>query len=390
VEKNILMITGEPSGDMRGGELLKELKSILPNFDFWGIGGDHMKAEGAELTEHVRNLSIVGVTEALKSLGKVREQYLNITRHIDKRKPSLAILIDYPGFNLKVAKYLTSQNIPVIYYVIPQIWAWGGWRINAIKKYIDKALVLFDFERELLEQHNINVEFTGHPLIEGFPPPPSLFSKDEFILSLLPGSRKSEVENLLPIMLDAAEIINTSLFPNTIPPGFPENAICNKKLKIMIAQNSNVSSDIYDLLIEKHKELDLHLVLNDTIRTLENCSFSLVASGTATLEVAVMEKPMVITYKAPLLNSLPYKLIVKTPFIGLVNVISGKEICPELLQKNATAEKLAEKTIEIINSPEKLKTMKKALKKVRESLGEKGASRRAANVINHFIQEKNL
>lgn len=375
MNSNILIIAGEPSGDMRAGELLKELKSLLPGVSFWGIGGDCMKRKGVDLIEHVSNLSIVGVWEAIRNLGKIRRQYKNLTDSIQKRKPAMAILVDYPGFNLKIAGFLHRMNIPVIYYIIPQVWAWGEGRIRSIKERVDKALVLFRFEEKLLNESGINCKFVGHPVVDTAPL--SIADRDEeedLIIALLPGSRESEILNIFPVMLDAAENVRKKL----------------KNVSFVVAENSNVDKALYDSAISGHKDLNILRVTDNTWDCLNKCDFAVVTSGTATLETAIMEKPMVIVYRAAALTIMLARCFVKIPLVGLANIVAGREVVPELIQEDATPERLTQEVLEITGDSSRMARIKNELRKIKILLGEKGAAKRAAKEIHDFIKAKGL
>ena len=374
MKNNVLIITGEPSGDMHGGELLAKLKNLLPEVSFWGIGGDRMEAEGAELIEHVRNLSIIGVWEIFKKLPTIHKQYKNIVRNVQERQPALAILIDYPGFNLKVAKFLQSQHIPVIYYIIPQVWAWGPWRIKALKRYVSKALVLFKFEETLLAQSGIDCQFVGHPLIDKAPSLKMRDKKDQFTIALLPGSRDSEALNIFPAMLDAAEKIRLN----------------RPDIGFILAESSNVDESIYNVELANHKNLTISRQKDNTFGVLNNSDFAIITSGTATLEATLLKKPMIITYRTAFLTVLLARAFLQVSWVGLANIIANKEIIPELLQENATNEKIASKTLEIINDDSCMQEMKEELGKVSQTLGGKGASRRAAEAVKQYLEEKTI
>ncbi len=369
---NILIITGEPSGDMRGGELLKELKKLAPETSFWGIGGDHMEDEGMELIENVRDLSIIGVWEIFSKLPKIHAQYRNVIQNTLKRKPALAILIDYPGFNLKLAKFLHSQNIPVIYYIIPQVWAWGSWRIKTLKRYVTKALVLFKFEKDLLTQEGVPAEFVGHPLIDKAPALLPRNKEDAFTIALLPGSRNSEIRGIFPLMLDAAEKLHKE----------------RPDIGFILAENSNVDEALYDAALAAHKSLNVLRRKDDTFGVLNKCDFALIASGTATLEATLLEKPMVITYRAAFMTELLAHIFAHISFLGLANIIAGREIVPELIKQNATSQKLLHETLKIISDESRMQNMRSELRKVRQSLGEKGASMKAALEVRKILEEK--
>ncbi|MBD3296265.1 MAG: lipid-A-disaccharide synthase [Candidatus Omnitrophica bacterium] len=372
-KKNILIIAGEHSGDQRAGEMVKELRSLMPDLDLWGIGGDLMRDNGVELIEHVRNLSLVGIWDVIKNIFTIKEQFAKVMEEVDRRQPSMAILVDYPGFNLRIAERLHKKGIPVVYYIIPQIWAWGMNRVRRLQSYVDKALVLFPFEKTLLEEHSVDAEFTGHPILDRVPSGGDTEAPvgDEPVCALLPGSRNAEVSRLLPAMLDAAAIIRQR-FPSS---------------RFVLGECSSVAPALYEKPLSEHPELDIRKMKDDTVAALLPCNMAIVASGTATLETAIMEKPLVIVYKAPLLMSLPYRLIAKSPFLGLVNIIAGKEVAPELLQKEATPEKMAEALLSVAMDPAERSGMIANLKKVREALGEKGAAKKAARAVERFLSE---
>ncbi len=373
MKKNILIITGEPSGDMRAGELIRELKEFLPDISFWGIGGDRMRAQNVELIEHIQHFSLVGAWEVVKNLSRIRRHYKNLIRNIRKRKPDLAILIDYPGFNLRVARFLHSEKIPVIYYIIPQVWAWGRHRLKSLKRFVDKALVLFKFEEHFLKQAGIDCEFVGHPLLDNITSSGGPAARSgAFTIALLPGSRKNEILGIFPVMLEAAEKIHGQ----------------RKDVQFVVAENSNVDKSLYDSALAGHGGLTVSRFTNDTFTCLDRCDFAMVTSGTATLETAIMEKPMVIVYRAAFLTYVLFRLFMRIPFIGLANIIAGEEVAPELLQGNCTSEKLYRKVLEITGDDSRMRSMKSKLREVKRSLGERGASRKAAETISRFIEEK--
>ncbi len=327
-----------------------------------------MAREKVELTEHIRNLSMVGAAEIISKLPTIHRQYKDITRNVMSRKPDLAILIDYPGFNLKVAGYLRRKSIPVIYYIIPQVWAWGAWRIKKIKKYVSKALVLFPFEEKLLRDQGMDCDFVGHPITDSFGRPPSREKKERTTIALLPGSRRHEINFMLPVMLESAEIIKKEL----------------GEVDFLLAESGNIEKELYDSYLDRHGEVAVTRLRNDTSRVLAECDIAMITSGTATLEAAMMEKPMVIVYKASGITYMFYLLLSRVPFLGLANIIAGKEIVPELLQKEMKADNLASKVIEIAQDPAKTREITEELRKVRLALGGKGAARRAAEAVKRF------
>lgn len=376
IQKNILVVSGEPSGDIRAGELISQMKPLLPDAKFWGIGGDSLEAEGVELVEHIRNLSVVGAVEVVKKLPQIKRQYTDLIENIKTRKPDFAILIDYPGFNLKVAKYLHKKGIPVIYYIIPQVWAWGPGRIKKLKAYVDKAIVLFHFEEDLLRKHGIDCQFVGHPLIDDLEERKKAFSgasrAEQFTIALLPGSRKHEITHMLPTMLEAAERIKSDI----------------GAVRFVVAENSNIDKALYNTYLAKHPDLNISSVEDNVAEALSGSDFAIVTSGTATLETAVMEKPMVIVYKASFVTYILYHLVAKIPFLGLANIIAGEEVVPELLQNNFTPDNLSKTVLDIIKNPSRMGKMVEKLSSIKHSLGERGAARRAAEEIYSFIDKE--
>ncbi|MFA6636525.1 MAG: lipid-A-disaccharide synthase [Candidatus Omnitrophota bacterium] len=366
---NIMIIAGEPSGDARGAELIHALKPLAGDVSFWGFGGDLMSQEGVEIVRHVRELSMVGAVEIIHKLPDIWRHYRQIVTLVKKRKPIMAVLIDYPGFNMKVAGYLKSASVPVVYYIIPQVWAWGKWRIKKIKRFVRKALVLFPFEETLLRENGIDCDFVGHPLSDSFagkvPAADIAENGTGLNIALLPGSRRHEINNMLPVMLGAAEIIRKT----------------SPSARFLLAESPNIDKKIYDSFLSSHKDLAVERFRGNTAGTLSACSFAVITSGTATLEGAMMEKPMVIVYKASRMTYLFYLLLSRVPFLGLVNIIAGKEVVPELLQNKFTSKNLAHAILEIAKNPERMAAIKKDLGKVRISLGGQGAAKRAAERI---------
>jgi lipid-A-disaccharide synthase len=371
--KNILVIAGELSGDIHASSLIKNLKNINPDLRFLGIGGDLMKEEGVELLYNIDNLSIIGVWEIIAKLKYVREAYKKVCSEVKKNRPVAAILVDYPGFNLTLAKYLKKHKIPVIYYITPQVWAWGKSRIKTIKRTVSKALVIFKFEEDLFKQYGINSTFIGHPLMDkdevlNIPDKKNIGLEDgKITIALLPGSRESEVKRLLPIMIKTAEILSKKL-----------------NVQFLLLKSSGIDDNLYNKL-SKNSRIKLYSIKDNSYGCLGVSDFVFTSSGTATLECAIMEKPMLITYKTSFLTAILFKLFAKTKFIGLVNIIAKKEVSPEILQYNAKPVILANKIFSILSSENKKEKQIEALKEVKKTLGARGAAKRAAEIINDFI-----
>lgn len=377
--KNILIVAGEASGDLFASELIKAMKEIYPCARFFGLGGKNMKREGVNLYFDIVELAVVGFFEVLKNLNKFKTIFKGIIAQVDRAKPDLAILVDYPGFNLRLAGELKKRDVPIVYYISPQVWAWGEKRIETIKRCVDRMVVFFKFEEELYKKHAIAVSFVGHPLLDLVKP--QIAKKELFnrlglnlskpALSLLPGSREKEVKTLLPIMLDAANLIYKKT-PNS---------------QFLILKAPTVKEEIFSRILSRYY-LPIYTVSNITYDALAASDFALVASGTATLETMILGIPMVILYKVSFLSWLYLKMLIKIPYIGMVNIIAGSKIIPEFIQYQANPKKIASYIENALTNPEKLDKIKKLLSCVKENLGETGASYKAAEIIVEFLKGK--
>ena len=372
----LMIIAGETSGDLQAASLLKSLKSINPSIEAFGMGGKKMSSEGVEIIYDITNLAVVGFFEVLKHLGTFKKIFEKLAGLLETRKPDAVILVDYPGFNLRFAKTAKEKNIPVIYYISPQIWAWGENRIHEIKKCVDKMIVVFGFEESIYKEAGVKVNFVGHPFLDIVKP---VWKKDETIktshlrhdsikIALMPGSRKKEIEKHLPSMLGACEIIKNKI-PNT---------------EFIISKIKELDQDLYNKII-KHSAIKPHSLDNKPYEVMDIADLVIVSSGSATLEIAIMEKPMVIIYKTSFLTWLLAKNLIKIPDIGLVNIVAGQRIVPELTQFNATPKNIAKEALDILNDHKRIHEIKEALRKVKSKLGETGASSRAAHAIHKFL-----
>lgn len=374
--KKILIVAGESSGDFHGSSLIQALRKIEPQIEISGIGGPRMRRAGCKIHFDISELSIIGFTDVLKNLAKIKRVFRRLLNEIDAQMPDACILVDYPGFNLRLAAEVKKRNIPVIYYISPQIWAWWKGRIRTIQRYVDKMIVVFNFEEALYRQAGIDVSFVGHPLLDIAYPGVSRenfcqkldLSCEKITIGLVPGSRKMEVERILPILLESAQIITKEL-PQT---------------QFVLLKAPGLAEDLFSSRIKKC-ELPLAVCENQTYDFLNSCDFALVASGTATLETAIMQKPMLVVYKVSFLNWFIARWLIKLPFIGLVNVVAGKKIVPEFIQFQAKPPLIAKKALELLNNQDELRTIKSQLEKVRKSLGIPGASQRAAEIITNFL-----
>ncbi|MDP3731905.1 MAG: lipid-A-disaccharide synthase [Candidatus Omnitrophota bacterium] len=391
---HIFIICGEPSGDLNAANLAKAILQINPKIKISGVGGTLLRQAPAVIYQDIKDLAVIGLFDVLKKLPKFFSLQKLILEKIKEEKPDAIILVDFSGFNLRLAKKINpsttlridgepsrtiNKALPVIYYVSPQVWASRPGRIETIKGYIHKMIVLFKFEEEFYKKRGVGVDFVGHPLLDIVKP---VMDKKEFLnkfnlsdskttIALLPGSRKQEIENILPIMLKTSLLINQKI----------------KNAQFLIVKPPQVGLDIYKRIISG-VNIDLKIIEGKTYDCLNIADFCLVASGTATLETAIMQRPFVIIYKMNLLNYFLYRPQVKVPYIGMVNIVAGRKIVPEFIQFGASPNKISEQVLEILQNPARIEQIKNSLAQVKSSLGEKGAGLRAAQIILNFLNSE--
>jgi lipid-A-disaccharide synthase len=371
-KRSILIVAGEASGDLHGAGLVHELKRLAPEAEIFGIGGDGMAAAGMDLLFHIRAMAVIGFTEVLRHLRFFQRVMRTLENEVARRKPAAVILIDYPGFNLRFAARLRAryEKPPkILYYIAPQVWAWGAKRIPKMAKLVDQMAVVFPFEVPLFQSAGIPTEFVGHPLLEGLRPKLqtgkffAYYQLDEArpLLGLLPGSRKQELERLLPDMVAAARLLR-----QTIP-----------DLQIAVAMAPNLPEALYRAWV---KDDDIRLVANATYEVMRDSSACLVCSGTATLETACFGTPLTVVYRVSRLSYEIGKRVVKLPYIGLVNVVAGRKIVPEFIQNDFAPRRVAPVLAKLIKDGEYRAEVQRALAEVRTKLGTPGASRRTAEL----------
>jgi lipid-A-disaccharide synthase len=378
--KDLFIIAGENSGDLHGSNLVRELLKLDPSLRISGIGGSQMRQAGVNLLANiVDRLAIIGFTGVIKNAERLFRLYRKVIHFLDDVRPAAVILIDYPGFNFKVMRAAKKRGIPVVYYIMPQVWAWHRSRIYTLKELTERLLVVFPFEKKLCESVNIKqVRYVGHPLLDVMNltmTKEEVFAKFNFdpkkkLIGLLPGSRKPEIDRLLPAMLGAAERIQKAL-PD-VQFALPRASTIKPELIQYYLSTANVEVSMVD-------------AFRYNVRSAMD--FALVKSGTSTLETAILGCPMVVVYKVSFIAWIIGKSVVKLPYIGLVNIIAGEMLVPELLQNEATPMNIAEKTIEMLQDEKRLDGVRYALKKVTEKLGGPGASRRAAENVLEVINK---
>ncbi|WP_144281751.1 lipid-A-disaccharide synthase [Chryseobacterium echinoideorum] len=360
------IIAGEASGDLHGSNLMKALREKDPAAEFRFWGGDLMEKQGGTLVKHYRDLAFMGFLEVAMNLRTILNNIKFCKEDIRSSQPDVLILVDYPGFNLRIAKFAKELGIKVIYYISPQLWAWKEGRVEIIKKYVDEMMVILPFEEEFYNKHGVKSHFVGHPLLDALSSLKEINTNDfktenglneKEIIALLPGSRKQEVEKMLEIML-------------AVRPHF-------ENYQFVIAGAPSLNKDFY----QKYVDENVHFVSNKTYDLLRCSKAALVTSGTATLETALLNVPEVVCYRGSTISYAIAKRLVKNiKYISLVNLIMDREVVKELIQNDLTTQNLTNELNLILNG-EKRNQMLKDFNLLREKLGGKGASDNAAQVI---------
>jgi lipid-A-disaccharide synthase len=376
---SIFMIAGEASGDLHGANLVKALKGKTQNIVFSGIGGEAMQDAGVKIVVDAGTLSVVGITEVFSKLPGILSGMAAAKSFLKNSRPDLLILIDFPDFNLRIAAVAKKWNIPVLFYISPQIWAWRSKRVTKIGRLVDHIAVILPFEASFYRKHHIPVTFVGHPLLDEFRdrPYPSAtppLQDSPPVIGLLPGSRESEIIRLLPVMLQAARILSAQMdirFVVSMAPGAPHNAIKT-------------------LCLPFQDELRLEIDPNGARSVFAKTHMVVAASGTVTLEAAIAGTPVIIIYKVSPLSYRLGKALIKVKQIGLVNLIAEREIVPELIQDRASPEMIAETVLKLVNSPSALDAIRHAFADVRNRLGGPGASSRVADIALNMLKRDRL
>lgn len=373
----VMIVAGEASGDLHGAMLVREMRQINPAVDFHGVGGAKMKEAGVRLLADAADIGVVGVTEVFSKIGTFIKIISGIKKSMDRLKPALVILIDFPDFNLNiVAKAAKKRGIRVFYYISPQVWAWREGRVKQIKKLVDKMAVILPFEVDFYASHGYTVQYVGHPLVDKVKTSfTQAAARLEFGLSetrttigLLPGSRTAEVSRLLPEMMKAAQKISAQI----------------PQVQYILPLADTLNKDRVAGIINP-SGMDVKIVSGRTYDVLAACDLAIVTSGTATLEAGLLGVPMVIIYKMSVLSALIGKLIINPKYIGLVNIIAGGSVAPELIQLKATGERIAAEALSILSNPDRRLEMISKLKNIRQKLGDPGAARKAAQIACDMI-----
>jgi lipid-A-disaccharide synthase len=372
----LLVSCGEPSGDLYAAELVRELLRRETSLEVFGLGGDRLAEQGARLLAHVRELAVVGLLEVVKHLSRLRAVFASVLDEVDRRPPDVAVLIDYPDFNLRLARELRRRGIPVVYYVSPQVWAWRRRRVHAIRRDVSLMLVIFPFEEAIYREAGVRVRFVGHPLVDLVRPPDraAFLARHRLdparrLVAVLPGSRRREVAHNLPPLAGAVERLSrarpelqfVAVSAPTLPPGTLEARLA---------------------------PLGARVVSGEAHGALGSADLALVASGTATVEAALLGTPLVVVYRLAALTYVLGRPFVRVPHYAMVNLIAGRRLVPELIQGDFKPDRVAAEALALLEDPSRLSAVREGLAQVRDRLGPPGASARAAEGVIQVMREQ--
>lgn len=371
VGEGIMIVAGEASGDLHGSNLVRELKQKQPGVSLFGIGGDRMQKEGVQIIYHVNDLSFMGFSEVIRKISFIRSVERTIINMIEKKKPRAVVLIDFPGMNLRIARYAKQRGVKVVYYIVPQVWAWGRHRLKKMRKYVDLALVILPFEEEFFRKEGVDAEFVGHPLLdllevtanrESFCHSSGL-DPTRKIMAIFPGSRRREIVNHLRVMAGAAMRLRDEF-----------------DIQPAIGVSPNLPTEFVRSFIPGGSE-HVPLLQGAAYNLMQHADFAYVKSGTSTLEAACFKTPMVVLYKTSALNYFVGRLIVNLNHFSLVNILAGEEVVKELSQRDVNVQTLYKYGRALLADDRKRNEMKDRLSTIKAMLGEPGASGRAAGRV---------
>ena len=375
--RHIMILAGEPSGDFHGAALVRSLKQLCPGTRITGIGGKAMAGQGADIFFPIDKLSAMGLVQVIKQIGAIKQAFSLVKRRLKTDLPDAVVLIDYPGFNLKTARFIKRHyDIPVCYYIAPKVWAWNSRRLDTIAKFTDHVALIFPFEIPIYKSKKISATYVGNPLVDEYPQSPAISDhnnkKDlsgDLVIGLLPGSRSAEIDKLLPVMLDSAGMIKKK-YPH---------------LRFLISSGIRQHEERIKHIVFHHPNRDLcRIVTGRPKHIFDQGNLLIAASGTVTLEAALNLVPTVIIYKMSVVAHRLAQLLVKTKYIGLANLIVGRQVMPELIQDAANAATISETVLSMI--PE-LENHKQQLHQVRRRLGFQGAPKRTAAIVFNLIHK---
>lgn len=376
----VMIIAGETSGDNHGSRLVREMALKDPDLEFSGIGGIRMKQAGVEIITDASALSVVGITEVFSSLPAVMREASRFKREMLLRAPHLLILIDFPDFNLHMAKFAKKHDVPVLYYISPQVWAWRRGRVRSIKKYVDRMAVILPFEEGFYNEHGVSATFVGHPLLDHYADTRDgdnaqgyeETERENTVLGLLPGSRRSEISRNLPVMLAAARRLADS----------------NEEIRFVVSMAPGIDRQWLENFVGPYQDLiDIEIQPGGIQEVLRGCTLVVAASGTVTLEAAIFGVPMVIMYRVSKLSYMLGRMLVNVDHIGLANIIAGERVVPELIQEQAGPAEIAGTVSHLLSDPSALSDLRRRLRSVRAMLGKSGASAKTADIALSMIRD---
>jgi len=372
-KKKIMIIAGEASGDLHGAHLVRAMIGLNPGLEFFGIGGNALRQAGVRIRIDNSEMAVVGISEAFSKINLLLRALKLAKQDLRESRPDLLILIDFPDFNLRVAHVAQRLGIPVMYYISPQVWAWRTGRVKKIKGVVDHMVVIFPFEVDFYKKWNVPVTFVGHPLLDTMQPEATEGKAEDLkgnglLVGLLPGSRNEEVTRLLPTMVQVAEILS--------------ERVEGIRFAIPVASSVDRAGVEAEVRGTNTRFLILSNRLHDVLRV---ARLVITASGTVTLEAAITGTPMIIVYKVSALSYWLGKCLIRVKHIGLANLVAGRQIVPELIQADASAETIADQALRMLRDEKGLAQMRHELLQVGERLGMPGASRRAAEVAMSLL-----
>ena len=379
-QQEVMIVAGEASGDMHGANLVRALREMAPELHFSGMGGPALVEAGVELLWDAASIAVVGAFEVISHLGDILTARKTLLTRMREHRPKLLILIDYPDFNLLLARQAKKLGIPVLYYISPQIWAWRQRRVHSIARLTDRVAVILPFEQDFYKRYGYEVDFVGHPLMDSVKPQKSAqefrqdlgLGADTRLIGLLPGSRRKEIATLLPVFLQAAKLL----------------AEYQDNLTFLLPKAPTIEQELLDEhgLHQAQEYLDIRVISEDRYAMMAACDAAVAASGTVLLELAILDVPTVATYRlSPMTYRLGRLLIRGLKYFSLVNLIGDRVIIPELLQDAVTPERIANELKPLITDSAAREAMLAGFKEVRERLGGPGASKRAAGVALNLL-----
>ncbi len=374
----LLVIAGEASGDLHGGNVILKLKELHPDIEMFGTGGKVLESAGVRLIYRAEDMAVIGIWEVLKRYGYYKGIFNDIVRQLDEEKPDAVFLVDYPAFNLRVAEEAKKRGIKVIYYVAPQVWAWKKNRIHKIKAFVDELICLFPFEVDFFRKKGMDTHCFGHPLIDIAHPSQSkseVFKKWDLdtgkrLVSLLPGSRRNEILRHFPLLLTIADRLYEK----------------QPDVQFAIPLAPTVSKEEIQGQLT-HSNAVIKIIEDDTYNIVGHSDFAAVASGTATLETALLQTPLLIYYKISAFTYVIAKYILRIKAVGLPNIVSGKEIVPELIQYFTSAQDLANTIDHYLTNNREYDQIKQNLRELRANMGEHGAYQKTAEFLNQCLSQ---